>query len=160
VRWQAIVLAILSGIVFAVCIGSTLVYLAEHKLVAFHTTVAERALLPHTIGQLEVGLLAVAFVGPLVEEVYFRGLFLRWLSLKMPLLLAAVPNAAIFAAIHFRFTSHVGPEGWVLTGGLFVFGLFASTWAGATQSVWPAFAAHGTYNATLISLPVLASLLQ
>jgi membrane protease YdiL (CAAX protease family) len=157
VPWSTVGLALCSGVVFAVGIGSTLVYLAEHKVVAFHTTAGERAMLPHTLGQLLVGLLAVAVVGPLVEEVYFRGLLLRWLQTKMPLVVAAFPNAALFAAIHFRFSTHVGPEGWVLTAGLFVFGLFASAWAGALRSVWPSFAAHGMYNATLISLPVLAS---
>jgi CAAX protease family protein len=157
VPWPSIVLSLLSGVVFAIGIGWALVYLAEHKLVAFHTTAGERAMLPHDLGQLGMGLLAVAVVGPLVEEVYFRGLLLRWLQTKMPLALAALPNAALFAAVHFRFSTHVGPEGWVLTGGLFMFGLFASAWAGALKSVWPSFAAHGMYNATLISLPVLAS---
>ena len=160
ISWQSLVLALFSGVAFAVFIGSTLVYLAEHNVVTFHTTAGERALLPHRLIDLEVGLLAIAIVGPLVEEVYFRGLFLRWLNLKMPLALAAIPNAAVFAAIHFRFSTHVGAEGWVLTAGLFVFGLFASAWAGALRSIWPAFAAHGMYNATLISVPVLADLLH
>jgi membrane protease YdiL (CAAX protease family) len=160
VSWQSLVLSLLSGVVFAILIGSTLVFLSDHKFVTFHTTSGERALVPRSVGELEIGLLAIAVVGPLVEEVYFRGLFLRWLTTKMPLLLAAVPNAAVFACIHFRFSTHVGPEGWVLTAGLFVFGLFASAWAGALRSIWPAFAAHGMYNATLISVPLLADLLH
>jgi membrane protease YdiL (CAAX protease family) len=160
IPWQSLALSLFSGVIFALMTGSLLAYLSEHKVVTFHTTAGERAMLPHTLGQLEIGLLAIAVVGPLVEEVYFRGLFLRWLRMKMPLAVAAIPNAAIFAAIHFRFSSHVGAEGWVLTGGLFVFGLFASAWAGALRSIWPAFAAHGTYNATLISAPVLADLLR
>src|SRR5262249_39837605 len=126
VSWQSLALALFSGVMFAIFIGSTLVYLAEHDVVTFHTTAGERALLPHPFIELRVGLLAIAIVGPLVEEVYFRGLFLRWLNLKMPLGLAAVPNAAVFAAIHFRFSTHAGVEGWVLTAGLFMFGLFAS----------------------------------
>lgn len=160
VSWQNLVLALMSGVLFAVLTGSALVYLSDHSLVAFHTTAGERALVPRSFSDLEIGLLAIAVVGPLVEEVYFRGLFLRWLNTKMPLALAAIPNAAIFAAIHFRFSTHVGAEGWVLTAGLFGFGLFAAAWAGALRSIWPAFAAHGMYNATLISVPVLADLLH
>jgi membrane protease YdiL (CAAX protease family) len=160
VSWWSLALSLSSGVLFAFVTGSMLVYLSEHRLVTFHATAGERALLPHNLGQLELGLLAIAVVGPLVEEVYFRGLFLRWLRLKMPLVIAAIPNAAVFAAIHFRFSTHIGAEGWVLTGGLFTFGLLASAWAGALRSIWPAFAAHGMYNATLISAPLLTDLLR
>ncbi len=83
-------------------------------------------------------------------------MLLRWLRTKMPLVIAAVPNAALFAATHFRFATHIGIEGWILTGGLFVFGLFAVAWASATRSLWPSIAAHGMYNATLIGAPLLA----
>jgi membrane protease YdiL (CAAX protease family) len=160
VSWKSFSFALFSGILFAILIGSTLAYLSERHVISFHLTDTERAMMPQTPAQLGVGLAAIAIVGPLVEEVYFRGLLLRWLQLRLPLAVAAIPNAALFAAIHFRFSSHAGPEGWVLTAGLFVFGLFASAWAGTMRSVWPSFAAHGMYNATLISLPVISASLH
>jgi len=153
---RTIWLALASGVGFAFLIGLTLTTLAEWHLVSFHETRAERALIPHDPMQLSIAFAAIAIVGPIVEEIYFRGLLLRWLRAKMPLAVAALPNAALFAATHFRFATHIGVEGWVLTGGLFVFGLFAVAWAGATRSLWPSIAAHGMYNATLIGAPLLA----
>jgi membrane protease YdiL (CAAX protease family) len=156
VSWRTVALALASGVGFAFLVGVTLTMLADWHVVSFHETRAERALIPHDPRQLGIALAAIAIVGPIVEEIYFRGLLLRWLRAKMPLALAAVPNAALFAATHFRFATHIGAEGWVLTGGLFVFGLFAVAWASATRSLWPSIAAHGMYNATLIGAPLLA----
>jgi len=145
-----------SGAVFAFCVGVTFTLLAKYRIVTFHENSGEQALVPHSLEQLSIALLAIAIVGPFVEEIYFRGLLLRWLRERMPLAVAAIPNALLFAATHFRFASHVGIEGWVLSGALFVFGLFAVAWASATRSLWPAIAAHGMYNATLISAPLFA----
>lgn len=156
VSWRTIWLALASGVGFAFLIGATLTALAERHIVSFHETRAERALIPHDLAQLGIALVAIAIVGPVVEEVYFRGVLLRWLRTKMPLAIAAIPNAALFAATHFRFATHIGAEGWVLTGGLFIFGLFAVAWASTTRSLWPSIAAHGMYNATLIGAPLLA----
>jgi membrane protease YdiL (CAAX protease family) len=151
------VLALMSGVIFAFLVGFALTELSTHNIVTFHATKAEEALVPRSLVQLGPALLAIAVVGPFVEEVYFRGIMLRWLRSWMPLVIAAIPDAAIFAAIHFRFTTHVGIEGWVLTGGLFLFGLFAVGWAAGTRSLWPSFAAHGMYNAALIAGPLLAN---
>jgi|SRR5579871_290077 len=154
--FRTVLPALGSGAVFAFGVGVVFTLLAKNGLVNFHENAAERAIVPHSIGQLGIALVAVSLVGPFVEEVYFRGLLLRWLRARMPLVVAAIPNALLFAATHFRFASHVGIEGWVLTGALFIFGIFAVAWATATRSLWPAIAAHGMYNATLISAPLLA----
>jgi membrane protease YdiL (CAAX protease family) len=155
VSWRTIWLALASGVVFAFLVGATLTALAERHIVSFHETHSEQALIPRDLTQLGIALVAIAIVGPIVEEIYFRGVLLRWLRTKMPLAIAAIPNAALFAATHFRFATHIGVEGWVLTAGLFVFGLFAVAWASATRSLWPSIAAHGMYNATLIGAPLL-----
>ena len=155
VSWRTFWLALASGVGFAFLVGVSLTTLAQRHIVSFHETRAERALIPHDLSELSIALLAIAIVGPVVEEIYFRGVLLRWLRTKMPLAIAAIPNAALFAATHFRFATHIGIEGWVLTSGLFVFGLFAVAWASATRSLWPSIAAHGMYNATLIGAPLL-----
>lgn len=155
VSGRTISLALASGVVFAVLVGAALSALATWHIVSFHETRGERALIPHDGSQLAIALVAIAIVGPAVEEVYFRGVLLRWLRTRMPLAIAAIPNAALFAATHFRFATHIGAEGWVLTAGLFIFGLFAVAWASATRSLWPSIAAHGMYNATLIGAPFL-----
>lgn len=156
VSWRTVWLALASGVGFAILVGAALTALVEWHLVSFHETRAERALIPQDLSQLGIALAAIAIVGPVVEEIYFRGVLLRWLRTKMPLAIAAIPNAALFAATHFRFATHIGVEGWVLTAGLFIFGLFAVAWASATRSLWPSIAAHGMYNATLIGAPFLA----
>ncbi|MBV9331834.1 MAG: CPBP family intramembrane metalloprotease [Alphaproteobacteria bacterium] len=145
--------ALASGVAFAILLNVALAIVAQSG-VSFHETSAERALLPHGWAQTIAALLAIAVAGPAVEEIYFRGLLLRWLRQRMSLWLAAIPDAVLFAVTHFRFTTHIGLEGWVITSGLFAFGLFAVAWAGRTNSVWPAIAAHGSYNAALISVPL------
>lgn len=145
-----------SGVVLAFCVGATFQVLSQLHLVTIHPAPGEREIVPHSFPELGMALVAIGLVGPIVEEIYFRGLLLRWLRERMPLVVAAIPNAFLFAAIHFRFATHVGIEGWVVTGALFVVGLFAVAWASGTRSLWSSIMAHGMYNATLISAPLLA----
>jgi membrane protease YdiL (CAAX protease family) len=155
VRVSTFLLAALSGAAFAYFVLFSLGYLTVTHVVAFHVTAEEKAMTPHSAAELWYAAVGIALAAPLVEELYFRGIMLRWLADRMPLFLAAIPTALIFAAIHFRFETHAGLEGIVLTAGLFLFGLLAAFWAGRWSSVWPSFAAHAMYNFTLIALPVL-----
>ncbi len=155
-----IVFAIASGAftAFAVEIGVSL--LASRHLVSFHATKLEQALVPQRAIDVVPALIAVGLAAPFAEELYFRGLLLRWLRKRLPFALSALLSAASFALIHFKFTEHVGLEGWTLTGGIFAIGLVSAGWAAVSRSLWPSIATHATYNIVIIGLPLLAMYAQ
>lgn len=85
-----------------------------------------------------VGVLAVAVVGPIVEEFIFRGLMMDRLSRVMPGWLAVVLSAAAFGVCH-------GQGVWI--GYAFVLGLFFGFIDLRIGSVWPSILAHLAFNA-------------
>jgi hypothetical protein len=155
-----IVLAALSGVVLVVGVVAGLGELATHHYVTFHASKTEQELAPSSLLDLIPALLVGSIVAPLAEELYFRGVLLRWLRSRLPLAAAIPISAALFALLHFKFTEHIGLEGWVLTAGIFAVGILAAAWSVGTRSLWPSTIAHGTYNAIAISLPFLAGFLN
>jgi len=144
-----------SGFTFALLFMVTIGVLMSTHLIEFHPTSAELALTPHTPPQMVLALLSVAVFAPLAEEMYFRGLLLTWLNGKLGVIAAAAISAVIFGVFHFRFRSHIGAEGLVLTAVLILFGAMNAVWAIRTRSLWPSILAHGFYNGTLMLLPFL-----
>lgn len=53
------------------------------------------------------GLLRVAVIAPVIEEVLMRGLLLKWLSGVMPWPLALSISAGVFALLHFNLTQGI-----------------------------------------------------
>ncbi|QFG69924.1 CPBP family intramembrane glutamic endopeptidase [Ornithinimicrobium pratense] len=92
---------------------------------------------------------AVALVGPLVEEVIFRRILLGWLESRIGLVLAVLVQAVLFAVMH------VVPAAMVLT---FLLGLTAALLARRHHSLWPAVALHTLNN--LIAVSVLLAALR
>jgi hypothetical protein len=118
-------------------------------------TEQEKALLPHNLVQLAALLGMGAVAAPLVEELYFRGLFLRWLRKRWGLILSAIVNVVIFAALHGRFIEYPGLVGFAVTAGLCVPAIVLVILAVRSGSLWPGVVAHGTYNAILLVLTYL-----
>lgn len=131
------------------------VLLADH-VTNFHATRSEEAILPTSTANILPGVLAVGVTGPFVEEIYFRGLLLRWLGTKMPAFLAVILSAALFAVAHAKFALHQEMEALILTGELAIVGVVTATVALLSRSLWPSIVIHGTYNATIIVLPLAA----
>jgi membrane protease YdiL (CAAX protease family) len=155
-----IVLAALSGVVLVAGLVTGLGELAANHYVTFHASKTEQELAPSSLLDLIPALLVGSIVAPLAEELYFRGVLLRWLRSRLPLVASILISAALFALLHFKFTEHIGLEGWVLTAGIFTVGILAAAWSIGTRSLWPSTIAHGTYNAIAISLPFLAGFLN
>lgn len=155
----AFALAFAGGISLALLSIVTNSQLASHSLVEFHTTKAERILMPQSPENLPLSLLCIALIAPLAEELYFRGIVLSWFRRKVAAPLAALMSAAAFALLHFRFASHTGMDGWVHTGTIAVLGLVTATLAMRTRSLWGPFAVHAGYNATLVAVVALGPLL-
>lgn len=152
--------AALSGAVLLLAVVTGLGELVARHLVSFHTSRSEAELAPSSLIDLIPALLVGSVVAPLAEELYFRGVLLRWLRSRLPLAVSIVISSALFALLHFKFTAHVGLEGWVLTGGIFTVGVLAAVWSVGTRSLWPSTVAHGAYNTIAITLPFIAGYLS
>ena len=96
------------------------------------------------------GLLAITLIGPIVEEIFFRGFFQsalrKWLSFWPAIIMAAL----IFAFLHFRFTAF--PT-------LFALGLLLAYVYEKTQSLVPAITIHIIHNSIFAFYMLLFSLL-
>jgi uncharacterized protein len=79
----------------------------------------------------------VCVVGPLAEELLFRGALYGWLTRRLPVPVALVITAALFAGAHLLPT---------LLPVLFVFGLAATFIRARTDSTLNSFAMHATQN--------------
>jgi len=91
----------------------------------------------------------VGICAPVVEELFYRGLFLRSLTKRgMPPVAAVVLSSAIFAAIHFQVLQFVG---------LFAFGLIAGALAERTGRLGSAIWAHIGFNLSTVVLLYLGS---
>jgi membrane protease YdiL (CAAX protease family) len=101
---------------------------------------------PSTGVELLVALAVSGLLGPITEEMYFRGLLLSWLNQRVGALPSAILSALAFA-LHPRF---VGSQNWAAVIGAAIVGLSNAAWTFNSKSLWPAVAAHVTYNATLL----------
>ncbi len=143
------------GIAFAFLVMFVNWELASHVLVKFRSSPSEQAIAPNSLGELPLALFSIALIAPLVEEFYFRGIVLSWLARKMYVPLAALLSAVIFGLFHLRFVAHQDISGWYFTGVIGLLGLLNAILAIKTRSLWAPFALHASYNATLISAPLL-----
>jgi len=159
IGWRAFVLWLAGGVALWALAYFVTWELAVHSLVQFHVTAAERTMVPQSPAGLPLGLLCIALIAPLAEELYFRGVLLSWLRRKIGAPLAVFASAAIFALLHFRFLSHGGVEGWVYTATIAAVGLVTATLALRTGSLWGPFAVHAGYNAAIISFVAVSPLL-
>lgn len=84
-----------------------------------------------------INLLAIAFVGPIAEEVFFRGLVYTRLKAGMPVIVAAIISSALFGIVH-------GGLIWFVTA--FLAGL-ALVWVfETTKSLYASIAVHIANN--------------
>ncbi len=88
------------------------------------------------------GLIGVAAVAPVVEEILFRGVVFGWLRGRMPVPAAAVVSAALFAL------AHLGWMEWSLILPVFGIGLVLAALYHHSRSLWPGIAVHSIINTT------------
>ncbi len=90
-------------------------------------------------------ILIVGVAAPIIEEIFYRGLFQRALLKRgLPPLAAIGINAAVFAGSHFQLLQ---------LPALFIFGLAAGWLAYSRDRLGPAIAAHIAFNmVTVVAL--------
>lgn len=92
--------------------------------------------------------LAVVFVAPIVEEIFYRGLLLPALTAAAGPLVGVIGSALIFALVHQQL---------VVIPGLTVFGLVVAWLTATSGRIGPAIVTHMAFNATTVVQLLLAS---
>jgi membrane protease YdiL (CAAX protease family) len=88
-------------------------------------------------------LLLAGVVAPIVEETFFRGLLFGWLRSRLPLFVAVILSAAIFAA------AHVIP---ILLPALFAVGIILALAYELSGSLWVSILLHALQNSFAVVL--------
>jgi membrane protease YdiL (CAAX protease family) len=125
--------------------------------ISFEMSPAERGFYPANLVQLGAAVVAMAFIGPFAEELYFRGFLLQWLRQRMTDVPAVALSAVAFAIIHLFMLLHPGASGWVTTGEIFAVGLLMGFWVVRTGSLWSSYAVHIGYNLVVVLQPFIAA---
>lgn len=94
-------------------------------------------------GFLGITVATVVLLAPAAEEMLFRGALFGWLRGRIPLVVAAVVSAAIFAGAHLSLAAFVY---------LFVFGLAAAAVYQRTGSTLNSFLMHACQNALAVAV--------
>ena len=100
---------------------------------------------PWWIRRCVVLIVLLAVGAPIVEELFFRGLFLRALLYRLPVPLAILISGLAFALAHFEALQFPG---------LAVFGLVLGWLAWRTNRLAPGIAAHSAFNAAAVAAVV------
>ena len=112
------------------------------------------AILPRDASQLIFALVLIAIVGPLAEELIFRGLLLDWLRAKINAWAAALILSVIFALLHNN-GFKLGAIGALAFGVRMTLGLASSAFAIRFSSLRPSFIMHATFNGVACVASVL-----
>ena len=97
-----------------------------------------------------VALLDLAVLGPLVEEVVFRGVLYRWLALRTRESVAVGVSAGLFAVLHLE---------WERLPYLFVSGVLFAFLVRRSGSIYPSLVVHAVANGVVAFAVVLVWLL-
>ena len=112
-------------------------------------------LLSHTETAILLGIMAV-FVAPFVEEVIFRGFIYPVIEHRWGQTIGVTLTALMFASLHI--TQLWGS--WIAVGGILFVGLVLSLVRAMTDSLFPSFLLHLSYNTTLCLLSLLGFFLE
>jgi membrane protease YdiL (CAAX protease family) len=111
-------------------------------------------ILPRNASQLSFAIVLVAIIGPLAEELIFRGLLLDWLKQKINVWAAALILSVIFALLHDN-GFKLGAIGAMAFGVRMALGLAASAFAIRFSSLRASFVMHATFNGVACVASVL-----
>jgi membrane protease YdiL (CAAX protease family) len=109
------------------------------------TDIRPNAVMPSDLGQLPLAIISIVIIGPLGEELMFRGLLLDWLRQRVAAWLAIVFISLLFAFLHNNSLSS-GIGGWLIFGYRFLLGVGTSFLALRYKSLRAPFVLHATNN--------------
>jgi membrane protease YdiL (CAAX protease family) len=115
------------------------------ELAGVKVDIPAQAVLPSNLRQLPLAIAAVVVLGPLSEELIFRGLLLDWLKQRMAVWPAALIISLLFAFVH-NISFKNGIFGWIEFGVRFLLGMGASFFVIRCRSLRASFVMHATVN--------------
>jgi hypothetical protein len=113
------------------------------------------AIMSGSVAELPITVIFVVLLGPMAEELLFRGLLLDWLQRRIPAWAAAISLSICFAFLHDNHFKS-GAIGWVMFGNRFLLGVVASHLALRFRSLRPSFVLHATHNGFAVIASVFA----
>jgi membrane protease YdiL (CAAX protease family) len=116
--------------------------------------VPAQAVLPSNLLQVPLAIAGVVVLGPLSEELIFRGLLLDWLRQKIAVWPAALIISLFFAFLH-NISFKSGIVDWIAFGVRFLLGVGASFFAIRYRSLRPSFVMHAMLNGCVCLASVL-----
>jgi membrane protease YdiL (CAAX protease family) len=111
-------------------------------------------ILPRSASQLIFALVLIGVMGPLAEELIFRGLLLDWLRGKINVWAAALILSVLFSLLHNN-GFKLGAIGVLAFGVRMALGLVSSAFAIRSSSLRPSFVLHATFNGLACLVSVL-----
>jgi membrane protease YdiL (CAAX protease family) len=151
-RLKVLLAAAASGIGLTVLVSAVAVLLREIGINIVPLPSPE--ILPRNLSQLTAALVLIAIIGPLAEELIFRGLLLDWLKKKINVWAAALILSVIFSLLHNN-GFKLGAIGALAFGVRMALGLVSSMFAIRTSSLRPSFVMHATFNGVACLVSVL-----
>lgn len=131
----------------AVIVSSVIEYLSDRYL---HTNLAQDStttmVLPHRADQLVLGVITVAILAPLTEEIYFRGIVLGWIRRHWGMAWAICLSSLVFGVMHLKWATPGGAGGMVATMELVAMGALLALVAVRTGSLWTSVITHAVNN--------------
>jgi membrane protease YdiL (CAAX protease family) len=100
---------------------------------------------PSHLSQVPAAVISIAIIGPLAEELLFRGLLLDWLRRKMRTWGAVVIVSVIFSLAH-GIALKSGLAGWLQCAYRVLMGIIAAVLTVRFRSLRPSFVFHATIN--------------
>jgi membrane protease YdiL (CAAX protease family) len=116
--------------------------------------VPAQAVLPSNLLQVPLAIAGVVVLGPLSEELIFRGLLLDWLRQKMAVWPAVLIISLFFAFLH-NISFRNGIVDWIAFGVRFLLGTGTSFFVIRYRSLRPSFVMHAMLNACACLASVL-----
>ncbi|MGE3954845.1 MAG: lysostaphin resistance A-like protein [Parachlamydiales bacterium] len=120
----------------------------EQTVVAFFRKIAGQPLLPWVMG------LGIVLLGPVAEEILFRGLLQSWLRKRMGALAAIFLSSLLFVAVHL--TPSQGMANLTLVAVLFPFACFLGYLYERQRSLWAPVTLHCSLNGLTIATLALS----
>jgi membrane protease YdiL (CAAX protease family) len=148
-----IILASALGGLFLILLPSGLAQLLELAGIKI-PNLPPQAVLPSNLLQLPLAIAVVVVLGPLSEELFFRGLLLDWLRQKMAVWPAAIVISLFFALLH-NLSFKNGILDWIAFGVRFLLSAGASFFAIRYRSLRPSFVMHAVLNGCVCLVTVL-----
>lgn len=147
---KAVALAGLSGALMSAAMNGANEWLDRAGWVKFTQSDFDRLTIPHTPVEFVLAIAVIALFAPLVEEYFFRGIFLSWMRKRSGPWLSTMVTALVFALIHGHLWLHPGFQGWLLTGEIALIGVALAQWVVRTGSLRTSFATHAGFNAVAV----------